>query len=74
MPVYFVRLLRTALAAELGFVITDQLSKSDYFRSLAFGSPADSNRGGLMREAINIDSRGKLPQVIEDYSLINVRN
>jgi hypothetical protein len=74
MPVYFVRLLRTALAAELGFVITDQLAKSDYFRSLAFGSPADANRGGLMREAINIDSRGKLPQVIEDYSLINVRN
>jgi|TARA_R110002167_G_scaffold24861_1_gene86969 hypothetical protein len=74
MPVYFVRLLRTALAAELGFVITDQLAKSDYFRSLAFGSPADANRGGLMRESINIDSRGKLPQVIEDYSLINVRN
>jgi hypothetical protein len=74
MPVYFVRLLRTALAAELGFVITDQVAKSDYFRALAFGSPADSNRGGLMREAINIDSRGSLPQVIEDYSLINVRN
>jgi len=74
MPVYFVRLLRTALAAELGFVITDQVAKSDYFRALAFGSPADANRGGLMREAINIDSRGNLPHVIEDYSLINVRN
>lgn len=74
MPVYFVRLLRTALAAELGFVITDQLAKSDYFRALSFGSPADANRGGLMREGMNIDSRGKLPQVIEDYSLINVRN
>jgi len=26
-----------------------------------------------MREAMNVDSRGKPPQVIEDYSLIDVR-
>lgn len=74
MPNYFVRLLRTAIAAELGFTITDQIAKSDYFRALAYGSPGESNRGGLMREAMNIDSRGKLPQIIEDYSLIDVRH
>ena len=73
MPNYFVRLLRSALAAELAFTITDQISKSDYFRGVSYGSPADSGRGGLMREAMNVDSRGKPPQIIEDYSLIDVR-
>ena len=73
MPNYFIRLLRTALASEIAFVITDQISKADYFRALTYGTPADSGRGGLMREAMNVDSRGKPPQVIEDYSLIDVR-
>ena len=73
MPSYFVRLLRTAMAAELGMVITDQMNKTEYFRSMAFGTPADAGRGGLLREAMNVDSRGKPPQVIEDYNLIDVR-
>lgn len=73
MPSYFVHLLRHAMAGELGMVITDQISKADYFRSLAFGTPGENGRGGLFREAMNIDSRGQLPQVIEDYSLIDVR-
>ena len=73
MPPYFVELLTTALAARIAFVITDQISKADYFRALTYGSPSDSGRGGLMREAMNVDSRGKPPQVIEDYSLIDVR-
>ena len=73
MPYYFIHLLRHAMAGELGMVITDQISKADYFRSLAFGTPGENGRGGLFREAMNIDSRGQLPQVIEDYSLIDVR-
>lgn len=73
MPYYFVHLLRHAMAGELGMIITDQISKADYFRSLAFGAPGENGRGGLFREAMNIDSRGQLPQVIEDYSLIDVR-
>lgn len=73
MPVYFVHLLRNALAGELGIVITDQASKADYFRGIAYGSPGENGRGGLFREAVNIDSRGRLPQIIEDYALIQVR-
>tara|TARA_R100001460_G_scaffold65074_1_gene105414 strand:- start:31 stop:648 length:618 start_codon:yes stop_codon:yes gene_type:complete len=73
MPNYFVRLLRTALAAELAIVITDQASKADYFRALAYGSPGENGRGGLMREAMNIDARGQSTQIVEDYSLIQVR-
>jgi len=74
MPVYFVRLLRTAMAAELAIVITDQASKSDYFRNQAFGNPGENGRGGLMREAMNIDARGQSTQIVEDYSLIEVRS
>lgn len=73
MPVYFVHLLRTAFAGELGMIITDQVSKADYFRGIAYGSPGENGRGGLFREAVNIDSRGRLPQIIEDYALIQVR-
>ena len=73
MPHYFIRLLRTALAAELSIVITDQASKADYFRNLAFGSPGENGRGGMMREAMNIDARGQSTQIVEDYSLIEVR-
>ena len=74
MPNYFVRLLRTALAGELAIVVTDQAAKADYFKAQAFGNPGDNGRGGLMREAMNIDARGQSTQIVEDYSLIEVRN
>ena len=74
MPNYFVRLLRTALAGEVAIVVTDQAAKADYFRAQAFGSPGENGRGGLMREAMNIDARGQSTQIVEDYSLIEVRN
>lgn len=73
MPPYFVRLLRTSLAGELAMVITDQVSKADYYRSMAVGTPADNGRGGLFREAANIDSRGKPNEIIQDYTLLAVR-
>tara|TARA_S200002703_G_scaffold150268_1_gene148508 strand:- start:1245 stop:1859 length:615 start_codon:yes stop_codon:yes gene_type:complete len=73
MPNYFIQLLRSAVAAELAIVITDQTTKADYFRGLAFGTPGENGRGGLFREAVNVDSRGRLPQIIEDYALIAVR-
>jgi len=73
MPPYFVRLLSMAMAAEVAIPVTDQVSKGDYFRALAYGTPGEQGRGGLFRDAMNIDSRGKETAVIEDYSLIGVR-
>jgi hypothetical protein len=61
------------MAAELSVVITDQIAKADYYRAVAYGTPGENGRGGLMRQAMNIDSRGRLSPVIEDYSLIDVR-
>ena len=72
-PQYFVQMLRTALASELAVIITDQIQKADYYRSLAFGTPGENGRGGQFRAAMNIDSRGRLPEAIEDFSLIDVR-
>lgn len=73
MPNYFVRLLRTALASELAIVVTDQASKADYFRGRVYGSPIENGRGGMMREAMNIDARGQATQIVEDYALIQAR-
>jgi hypothetical protein len=74
MPPYFVRLLRIAMASELAIVITDQVQKMEYLRGIAFGTPGENGRGGLFREAVNIDSRGQLTKSIEDFSLIEVRD
>jgi hypothetical protein len=73
MPPYFINVLKYAMAAELSVVITDQIAKADYYRAVAYGTPGENGRGGLMRQAMNIDSRGRLSPVIEDYSLIDVR-
>lgn len=73
MPPYFVRLLSMALSAEISIPVTDQTTKAEYFRALAYGTPGEQGRGGLFREAMNIDSRGKETAVIEDYSLVAVR-
>ncbi len=67
MPAYFVRFLRVALAAEIAMAVTDQISKAEYYRAQAYG------RGGLLREAMNIDGRGRPSEIIEDYTLVNAR-
>jgi len=73
MPVWFVQLLKYQMAWHLAEPITDQVSKTDYWRTIALGTPGDNNRGGFMRTAMNIDGQGNTPQAIEDYGLIAVR-
>lgn len=72
-PQYFVRLLKTALAAEFAEPITDQITKADYFHSRAYGSPSENMRGGLVRVAINIDGADRPPQTIQEFPLTDVR-
>jgi len=73
MPVYFIQLLKYQMAWHLAEPITDQVQKTDYWKTIALGSPGENNRGGYMRTAMNIDGQGNTPQMIEDYSLIAVR-
>jgi len=73
MPPYFVTLMVYQLAWHLAEVITDQTTKSQYWRSIALGSPSENFRGGWLRQAMSMDSSGTPPSVISDYLLTDIR-
>jgi hypothetical protein len=73
MPQYFIQLLKYMMAWHLAMPITEQDSKSVYWQGVAVGGPGENGRGGYFRQAMNIDSQGTPPNVIEDYELIAVR-
>jgi hypothetical protein len=72
-PPYFVRLLKTACAAEFAEPITDQITKAEYFHARAYGSPSESMRGGLVRVAINIDGADRPSQTIQEFPISDIR-
>ncbi len=72
-PEYFVRLLKTALAAEFAEPITDQMTKAEYYHVRAYGSPSDNMRGGLMRVAMNIDGADRPAQTIQEFPITDIR-
>jgi hypothetical protein len=72
-PPYFVRLLKTALAAEFAEPITDQITKADYYYTKAYGSLSENMRGGLVRVAINIDGADKPSQNIQEFPISDIR-
>jgi hypothetical protein len=74
MPVYFVQLMKYMMAWHLAIPITDQIDKATYWQGIAIGAASENNRGGYMRTATSIDGQGQPISVIEDYSLIDVRN
>jgi hypothetical protein len=74
MPVYFIQLMKYMMAWHLAIPITDQIDKATYWQGIAIGSASENNRGGYMRTATSIDGQGQPISVIEDYSLIDVRN
>ena len=73
MPTYFVQLLKYMMAWNIAETVTDQITKSDYFRGIAIGSPSENMRGGFFRAAASIDGQSKQIEAIEDFSLISVR-
>ena len=73
MPHYFVQNMKYQLAWHLAMPITDQLEKTDYWRSVAQGTPSENGRGGYMRQAMNIDGQGQPTNGIQDFTLIDVR-
>jgi len=73
MPHYFVQNMKYQLVWHLAMPITDQLEKSDYWRQVAQGTPAENGRGGYMRQAMNIDGQGQPTNALQDFPLINVR-
>lgn len=73
LPHYFVQLLKYQLAWHLAMPITDQVDRSEYWKTVAEGTPGENGRGGYMRQAMNIDGQGKPTNAIQDFSLIDVR-
>lgn len=74
MPQYFVQLLKYMMAWHLAMPITEQSDRAQYWQQVAVGSIAENGRGGYMRTAMQIDGQHNPVPVIEDFSLIAVRN
>ena len=73
MPHYFVQNMKYQLVWHLAMPITDQLEKTDYWRTVAQGTPGENGRGGYMRQAMNIDGQGQPTNSLQDFPLIDVR-
>jgi len=73
LPTYFIQLLKYMMAWNIAETVTDQLTKAEYFRNLALGSPAENMRGGFFRVCTGIDSQNRQIEQFGDFSLIAVR-
>jgi hypothetical protein len=74
MPQYFVQLLKYMMSWHLAMPITEQTDKAQYWQRVAVGDISENGRGGYFRTAMQIDGQNNPVRVIEDYSLIAVRN
>ena len=74
MPSYFIQLLKYQMAWHIAEAITEQQEKSTKWQRVALGDPSENMRGGYFRVAANIDGQNQPTRVIEDFSLIAVRN
>ena len=73
MPSYFTQLLIYQMAWHLAEPVTDQTTKSDYWKTIALGTAIENLRGGYFRQASVIDGSGQSSQVLADYVLVDVR-
>lgn len=74
MPQYFVQLLKYMVAWHIAEPITEQAEKTLRWRQIAVGDPVENGRGGFFRQAMVIDGKNQPVRVIEDYTLLAVRN
>lgn len=70
-PGYFQTLAIEALAATLAMPITENASKEQMHRAIAYGAPSANNRGGLFRTATEADAIGDATRsLIDDHDPI----
>jgi hypothetical protein len=74
MPQYFVQLLKYQVAWHIAETVTEQQDKANKWQRVATGDISENGRGGYFRTATQIDGQNNPVSVIEDYSLIAVRN
>lgn len=74
MPSYFVQLIKYYCCWHFAEAVTDQITKAQYWQSVAVGAPAENGRGGAFREAVNVDGTTSPSNNILDFALIEARN
>ena len=74
MPQYFVQLLKYMVAWHIAETVTEQQDKATKWQRVATGDISENGRGGYFRTAAQIDGQNNPVRIIEDYSLIAVRN
>jgi len=73
LPPHFVQLFIYAMAADLCMPITHDTTMMPMWRTVAYGTPSENNRGGYFRTATSIDSRGRPAPSINSDDLIIAR-
>jgi hypothetical protein len=74
MPQYFVQLLKYMVAWHIAETVTEQQDKANKWQRVATGDISENGRGGYFRTAAQIDGQNNPVRVIEDYTLVAVRN
>lgn len=73
LPSYFVQLIKYWLAWHFAETVTDQITKAQYFQTIAVGTSIDNGRGGMTRQAMQVDGSTSPNKVIEDFDLVSIR-
>ena len=73
MPSYFVQLLKYYLTWHFAEPVTDQITKGQYYQVVAVGSPAENMRGGMFRQAMQIDGATRPTPTFIEYPLVSAR-
>ena len=74
MPSYFVQLIKYYCCWHFAEAVTDQITKAQYWQSVAVGALSENGRGGAFREAVNVDGTTSPNNNILDFALIEARN
>jgi hypothetical protein len=73
LPTYFVQLLKYWVSWHIAEAVTDQITKAQYFQTLAVGMPSENMRGGMTRQAMHADGSAQPAKGFTDFPLVAVR-
>ena len=73
LPTYFIQLLKYFMAWHIAESVTDQITKAQYFQTIAVGSVSENKRGGMFRQATQIDGQNRPKRSMDDIDLTAIR-
>jgi hypothetical protein len=57
-PAWFTNMVMAAVSAEVAFLISDQASLTEEWRTKAYGTPSEGGLGGLLGQCMVVDAQG----------------